>query len=77
MVKLWYIFMLSCYSRHSLKDMDGTESTVENPYIVTEHIYVISPDLKQDHHSVHEYECHLLVDQYLKGINYPVEFMYE
>lgn len=52
--------------RHSFKDVDGTDSSVENPNIVTEHIFVISPDLKHDHHSVHE--CRLFVNLYLKGI---------
>ena len=42
---------------------------------VTEHLFVISPDLKHDHHSVHH--CRTLVAQYLKSIDYKVKVMHE
>ena len=39
--------------RHSLAEVDGEESTLDSPKIVTEHLFVISPDLKHDHIAVH------------------------
>ena len=38
---------------HALINVDGIQSTDENPYVITEHLFVISPDCKHDHHSVH------------------------
>ena len=61
--------------RHALKDVDGIESTIEEPEIITEHIFVISPDTKHDHHSVHQ--VRELVAGYLKEIKYDVEVMHE
>ena len=61
--------------RRSLKDVDGVESTIEDPVIITEHIFVISPDTKHDHHSVHQ--VRELVAGYLKEIKCDVEVMDE
>ena len=61
--------------RRSLKDVDGVESTIEDPAIITEHIFVISPDTKHDHHSVHQ--VRELVAGYLKEMKYDVEVMHE
>lgn len=61
--------------RHSLAEVDGEESTPTEPKIVTEHLFVISPDLKHDHHSVHH--CRQLVAKYLNEIRYPVTMMHE
>ena len=61
--------------RHALAEIDGEESTEENPVIVTEHLFFISPDCKHDHHSVHR--CREFVVDYLKQINYDVEIMHE
>ena len=52
--------------RHALTNVDGIESTAEDPSIVTEHIFVISPDCKHDHHSV--YSARKLMDGYLNEI---------
>lgn len=52
--------------RHALLNVDGIQSTEENPSIITEHIFVISPDCKHDHHSVHS--ARKLMDGYLKQI---------
>ena len=57
--------------RHPVREIDGEDCSG----LVTEHIFVISPDLKHDHHSVHH--CRTLVAQYLKDINYKVEIMHE
>ena len=48
---------------HALQKM-GTESTEDEPIITTEHLFVISPDEKHDHHSVHS--CHQLLAKHLK-----------
>jgi hypothetical protein len=52
--------------RHALMNVDGIESTEENPSLVTEHIFVISPDCKHDHHLVHS--ARKLMAGYLKEI---------
>ena len=61
--------------RHALEDVDGVESTLEDPVIITEHIFVISSDTKHDHHSVHQ--VRQLVAGYLKQIKCDVEVMHE
>ena len=61
--------------KHAIKDVDGVDSTLEEPVIVTEHIFVISPDTKHDHHSVHQ--VRKLVAEYLEDIKYDVEVMDE
>ena len=55
--------------------MDGVESTIEDPVIITEHIFVISPDTKHDHHSVHR--VRELVTCHLKEIKCNVEVMHK
>ena len=60
--------------RHALEDVDGVESIIEDPIIIPEHIFVISPETKHDHHSVHQ--VRQLVAGYLKEIKY-VEVMHE
>ena len=55
--------------------MDGVESTIEDPVIITEHIFVISPDTKHDHHSVHQ--VRELVTCHLKEIKCNVEVMHK
>ena len=49
--------------RHALNDTDGVGSLPDAPLLVTEHIFVISPDCKHDHHSVHQ--CRGLIAEYL------------
>ena len=61
--------------RQAIKDVDGVDSTLEEPVVVTEHIFVISPDTKHDHHSVHQ--VRKLVAEYLEDIKYDVEVMDE
>ena len=50
--------------RHACAAKDGTESTEDEPVITTEHLFVISPDVKHDHHSVHS--CRQLLAEHLK-----------
>lgn len=61
--------------RHALLAIDGEESSEDDPRIVTEHLYVISSDLRHDHHSVQG--CRNNVASYLKEIGYQVESMHE
>ena len=61
--------------RHALKHIDGLESTEEQRELITEHLFVISPDIKHDHDSVHE--CRRYISDYLKEIDYPVKVLHE
>ena len=61
--------------RHSSQERDGVESTKEEPKIITEQLFVISPDLKHDHHSVHK--CRELLADHLKECGKPVEVLHE
>ena len=58
---------MSLYStyRHACIVKDGIKSTEDEPVVVTEHLFVISPDLRHDHHSVHQ--CRQIHAEYLKG----------
>lgn len=61
--------------RHALKEIDSEESSDEDPKLVTEHLFTISPDLRHDHHSVQA--CRQNVASYLQSINYNTQMMHE
>ena len=61
--------------RHAILEVDGVDSSQEDPNIVTEHFYVISPDEKHDQHFSHHSQK--LISDYLKSICYDVEVMHE
>lgn len=61
--------------RHAVLEYDGIESTPDNPTIVTEHFFVISPDEKHDQHFTHQVQ--VLVSDYLKSISLEVKVMHE
>ncbi|CAC5378511.1 unnamed protein product [Mytilus coruscus] len=61
--------------RHSVLEYDGKDSTEEEPNIVTEQFFVISPDQKHDHHYTHCVQN--LVSEYLKSINCEISVMHE
>ncbi|CAG2227088.1 unnamed protein product [Mytilus edulis] len=61
--------------RHSVLEYDGKDSTAEEPNIVTEQFFVISPDQKHDHHYTHCVQN--LVSEYLKSINCEISVMHE
>lgn len=61
--------------RHALLEYDGVESTEEDPQIVSETFYVISPDLQHDHHFVHNVQTQ--VRDYLSSISYNAQTMHE
>ena len=61
--------------RHALREIDGVKRTKEEPIDLSEHIFIISPDLKHDNHSVHQ--VRVFIDGYLKKIGYPSQVMHE
>lgn len=61
--------------RHAVLEIDGTESTPTNPSIVTEALFVISPDQRHDNHFVKQVQR--LVADYLSTIPYSVSTMHE
>lgn len=61
--------------RHAVLALDGVDGTEESPIIVTEHFYIISPDLTHDQYFVHE--ARQQVSDYLKSISCPVQTMHE
>ena len=67
---------VSVIHRHSVLELDGIESTLENPKIVTENLYVISPDTTHDNQFVKKVQQ--VIAQYLQKISYPkVNTMHE
>ncbi|CAC5414326.1 unnamed protein product [Mytilus coruscus] len=61
--------------RHSVLEYDGKDSIAEEPNIVTEQFFVISPDQKHDHHYTHCVQN--LVSEYLKSINCEILVIHE
>ncbi|CAG2239432.1 unnamed protein product [Mytilus edulis] len=61
--------------RHAVLEIDGTSSTPDDPNIICEHFYVISPDEKHDQYFTRHVQN--LVSEYLKEINYLVDTMHE
>jgi hypothetical protein len=54
---------------------DGTDNNEENTNVITEHIYVISPDQQNDHFFVHEVRKQ--ISEYLKSISCDITSMHE
>ncbi|XP_062578884.1 uncharacterized protein LOC134240823 [Saccostrea cucullata] len=61
--------------RHAILEVDGIESTMEDPNLITEHFFTISPDEKHDQYFTHH--CQKLVSEYLKSISCEVHTMHE
>ncbi|MES9883754.1 MAG: hypothetical protein ABW185_23120 [Sedimenticola sp.] len=61
--------------RHAILEFDGEESTPDNRKIITEQIFVISPDLQHDNCFTQEVQKR--VAGHLNDIGYNVECMYE
>ena len=61
--------------RHKLVQEENGHKIIDSQETVTEHLFVISPDLKHDHDSVHE--CRSVVVDYLREIEYPLTVMHE
>jgi hypothetical protein len=53
--------------KHALLELDGVESTNENPKVITEQCFVISDDDKHDQHFTHFVQKQ--VSEYLKSIS--------
>ena len=61
--------------RHAILEYDGLDSTDDFPEIITEHFFVISPDLQHDHNFT---KCaQQQIKQYLDSISYVVDVMHE
>ncbi|CAG2205789.1 unnamed protein product [Mytilus edulis] len=73
--KLQVSLHVTILHRHSVLEYDGKDSTAEEPNIVTEQFFVISPDQKHDHHYTHCVQN--LVSEYLKSINCEISVMHE
>ena len=61
--------------RHAMLEVDGIESTPEDPRLIQEQLFVISPDLQHDHHFT--YHAQWLLQEYLKSISYPLRTVHE
>ncbi|CAG2251287.1 unnamed protein product [Mytilus edulis] len=61
--------------RRAVLEIDGASSTPDDPNIICEHFYVISPDGKHDQYFTRHVQN--LVSEYLKEINYRVDTMHE
>ncbi|MES9880719.1 MAG: hypothetical protein ABW185_07545, partial [Sedimenticola sp.] len=61
--------------RHAVLEYDGVTSSEEDPHIITEQFFVISPDPSHDHHFTHAVQ--LLVSEYLQSIVCEVSTMHE
>jgi hypothetical protein len=55
---------VSVIHRHAMLEYDGIDSNEENPNVITEHFYVISPDQQHNHFFVHEVRKQ--ISEYLK-----------
>ncbi|KAJ8307378.1 hypothetical protein KUTeg_015462 [Tegillarca granosa] len=59
---------VSVIYRHSILEVDGVGNSDEHPNIITEHLFLISPDLNHDH-NFSQY-AQLQVAESLRSINY-------
>ena len=66
---------ISVIHRHAKLEHDGMDSTNDNPVIIQEYFYVISPDLQHDQYFVHHFWT--LIKQYLTSIDYDCQKMFE
>ncbi|KAJ8305083.1 hypothetical protein KUTeg_017361 [Tegillarca granosa] len=66
---------VSVIYRHSILEVDGVGSSDEHPNIITEHLFLVSPDLNHDH-NFSQY-AQLQVAEYLRSINYECSVMHE
>ncbi|CAC5395273.1 unnamed protein product [Mytilus coruscus] len=54
-------------NRHAILEVDGIDSTLDSPVIVSEHNFVISPDLNHDRHYTGYVQT--VISKYLKSIS--------
>ena len=66
---------VTVFHRHALLHLDGEESSENDPQIVTEHLFTISPDLRHYNHSVQG--CRTNIVNYVKDNVYEVQLMHE
>ncbi|KAK3242956.1 hypothetical protein CYMTET_47384 [Cymbomonas tetramitiformis] len=63
--------------RHACKEVDGVESTAENPVVIKDYVYFISDDRKHDHRFI-QYMREVIIKEYFekRGIPKPI-FIHE
>ncbi|CAG2208510.1 unnamed protein product [Mytilus edulis] len=66
---------VSLLYRHAILEVDGVESTSEDPYIVTENFFVISEDEKHDQYFT--FQVQKYISEYLSSISCHVHTMHE
>jgi hypothetical protein len=66
---------VSIIYRHAILEYDHVDSTEENPNIVGEHFFVVSPDPVHDNHFT--YQVQKMISEYLESISYNTEVMHE
>ena len=66
---------VSLLYRHAVLEVDGVESTVDNPFIIKEEFFVISEDDKRDQYFTHF--AQKKISEYLNEINYKPTVMHE
>ncbi|CAG2203707.1 unnamed protein product [Mytilus edulis] len=62
-------------NRHAILEVDGIDSTLDSPVIVSEQFFVISPDLDHDRHYTRYVQT--LISKYLKSISAEIKIMHE
>jgi hypothetical protein len=66
---------VSILHRHAVLEVDGVESMPEAPVIISEHVFVIAPDLQHDRHFTSY--CQKNISEYLQSISAGVKTMHE
>jgi len=66
---------VSIIHRHAILELDGVESLPDDPFIVTEHFFVISPDDKHDQYFTSTVQS--LIKEYLDSISYDINTIHE
>ncbi|MES9884023.1 MAG: hypothetical protein ABW185_24515 [Sedimenticola sp.] len=61
--------------RHATNTYDGEESTLDNPKLITEQLFTISPDLKHDNCFTREVQ--IIIADHMKDVGYNVKRMHE
>jgi hypothetical protein len=69
-----YILHVTIIHKHAILEYDGLDSTDNFPEIITEHFFVISPDLQHDHNFT---KCaQQQIKQYLDSISYELKIIW-
>ena len=66
---------VSIIYRHAILEHDGVESMPDDPRLIQEQFFVISPDRKHDHHFT--FHVQNMMHEYLMSISYPLQTIHE